>query len=237
MKNHKALMCFLMPVLAIVACQGRSYGQGKPPQAVLDQVLARMEALGKNFRSFSADFSQRKYIGALKEFDTPDSGIFIYARAQDGSALLRQEFKSPGRKVLTIKGGTATVYQPAINQASIVNLGKNKDKAEFLALGIGQSPAKMRETFNIEYQGEEKIDGIACSVLVLKPKSSSTAAFLTSITLWIKSTNSLPVQQRLQEPNGDYLLNKFANEKLNPKVADSDFEQRLPKNADIQHIK
>jgi outer membrane lipoprotein-sorting protein len=237
MKNHSVLMCFLMLLLATMAFQGLCYGQAKPSQAALDQVLARMEALGKNFRGFSADFTQRKYIGALKEFDNPEGGIFIYARAQDGSALLRQEFKSPGRKILTIRGGTATVYQPGINQASIVNLGKNKDKAEFLALGIGQSPAKMRETFNIEYQGEEKIDGVSCSVLVLKPKSSATAAFLTSITLWIKATSSLPVQQRLQEPNGDYLLNKFANEKLNPKVADSDFEQKLPKNADIQQIK
>jgi outer membrane lipoprotein-sorting protein len=237
MKKDHVLICSLMLLLAPLAFLGSSSGQEKAGQAALDQVLVRMEALGKSFRSFSADFTQRKYIGALKEFDNPESGVFIYARAQDGSALLRQEFKSPGRKVLTIKGGTATVYQPAINQASVVNLGKNKDKAEFLALGIGQSPAKMRETFNIEYQGEEKIDGIACSILVLKPRSSATAAFLASITLWIKATNSLPVQQRLQEPNGDYLLNKFANEKLNPKVAASDFEQNLPKNADIQHIK
>jgi outer membrane lipoprotein-sorting protein len=196
-----------------------------------------MEALGKDFRGFSADFTQKKYISVLNEFETPESGVFIYARAKDGSALLRQEFKTPGHKMLTIKGGTATVYQPSINQASIVNLGKNRDKAEFLALGIGQSPGRLRETFNIDYQGEEKIDGVLCSILVLRPKSSSTAAFLASITLWIRATNSLPVQQKLLEPNGDYLLNKFANEKLNPRIEESEFEQKLPKGVDIQQIK
>jgi outer membrane lipoprotein-sorting protein len=223
--------------ISVAGSRGVSCSQAKNSQAALDRLLVKMEALGRGFQSFSADFTQRKYISVLKEFENPESGIFLYARAKDGSALLRQEFKAPGRKILTIKGGTATVYQPSINQASIVNLGKNKDKAEFLALGIGQSPAKLRETFNIEYQGEEKLEGAPCSILVLKPKSSATAAFLTSITLWIKAANNLPVQQKLQEPNGDYLLNKFANEKLNPKVADSDFEQKLPKTVDIQVIK
>lgn len=224
-----------MALLCVVAMPCYSQNRGSSP--ALDQVLSRMEALGKGFSSFSADFSQRKYIAVLKEFENPESGIFIYARAKDGSALLRQEFKAPGRRVLTIKGGTATIYQPAINQASVVSLGKNRDKAEFLALGIGQSPARMRETFQIEYQGEEKVDGAACSVLVLKPKSSSTAAFLSSITLWIDKASSLPVQQKLLEPNGDYLLNRFSVAKLNPKVGDSAFEQKLPKGVDIQQIK
>jgi outer membrane lipoprotein-sorting protein len=238
MRNVRRVMFGIgMIWIAAAGSRGVSYAQAKNSQAALDQLLVKMEALGKGFQSFSADFSQRKYISVLKEFENPESGIFVYARAKDGSALLRQEFKIPGRKILTIKGGTATVYQPSINQASIVNLGKNKDKAEFLALGIGQSPAKLRETFNIEYQGEEKIDGVPCSILVLKPKSSATAAFLTSITLWIKAANNLPVQQKLQEPNGDYLLNKFANEKLNPKVSDADFDQRLQKSVDIQIIK
>jgi outer membrane lipoprotein-sorting protein len=227
--------CLLLLVLAGISVA--SYPQAKSPQTALDQALERMAAIGRDFHSFSADFTQRKYIAVLKEFDNPESGIFIYARAKDGSALLRQEFRAPGHKILTIKGGSAMVYQPSLNQASIVNLGKNKDKAEFLALGIGQSPAKLRETFNIEYQGEEKVDGAPCSVLQLKPKSSSAAAFLASITLWISNSNNLPIQQKLQEPNGDYLLNKFSAEKLNSKVADSDFEQKLPKGVDVQQIK
>jgi outer membrane lipoprotein-sorting protein len=227
--------CLLLLVLAGVGVA--SSPQARSPQSALDRALDRMAAIGKDFHSFSADFTQRKYIAVLKEFDNPESGIFVYARAKDGSALLRQEFKFPGHRILTIKGGSAVVYQPSLNQASIVNLGKNKDKAEFLALGIGQSPAKLRETFNIDYLGEEKVDGAACSILQLKPKSSSAAAFLASITLWISNSNNLPIQQKLQEPNGDYLLNKFSAEKLNAKVADSDFEQRLPKGVDLQQIK
>jgi outer membrane lipoprotein-sorting protein len=203
----------------------------------LDTVLARMEAVGKNFRSFQANFTQRKYIAILEEYDNPESGVFMYARAKDGSAMLRQEVVKPGPRILTIKGGVATVYQPVIKQASIANLGKNKDKAEFLALGIGQSPARMRETFEISYGGTDSIDGVSCSLLELSPKSTATAAFFTSFTLWISDVTNLPIQQKLQEPGGDYLLVRFSSEKLNPRLADSLFEQNLPKDVEIQYIR
>ncbi len=203
----------------------------------LERVLVRMEAVGKQFRSFEAKFSQRQYVAVLQEFDTAESGLFQYARARDGTALLRQEMTIPAPRILTIKGGIATIFQPRMNQASIVNLGKNKDKAEYLALGIGQSPAKMRETFAIEYLGIESVDGKPCSILVLKPKSSAAAAYFSSFTLWINNATILPVQQKLQEPNGNYLLVKFSGEKLNPKIPESQFEQKLPKNVEIQQIK
>lgn len=226
-----------MLLVAAGSAGNAAFPQARGAQAALDKVLERMGAVGKDFRSFQADFTQRQYIAVLKEFENPESGVFLYARAQDGSALLRQEFKVPGHKILTIKAGTALVYQPSLNQATRINLGKNKDKAEFLALGIGQSPARMRETFNIEFQGEEKVDEALCSVLLLKPKSSATAAFFSSITLWISNSSGLPLQQKLQEPNGNYLLNKFSSPKLNPKLTDADFEQKLPKGVEIQQIK
>ena len=72
----------------------------------LAPVLKQLEATGKMFKSFSANFAQKKYTAVLKEFDTPESGIFLYARAKDGSALLRQEVSSPAARILTIKGGS-----------------------------------------------------------------------------------------------------------------------------------
>jgi outer membrane lipoprotein-sorting protein len=203
----------------------------------LEPVLKQLEATGKTFQSFSAKFAQKKYTAVLKEFDTPESGIFLYARAKDGSALLRQEVTSPAVRILTIKGGLATIYQPTLKQAQVINLGKNKDKVEYLALGLGQSPAKLQETFDLKYVGTENVNGLACSVLNLKPKSASAGAFFSSITLWIKKSNGVPIQQRLQEPNGDYLSVVFSDEKLNPKIADDKFEQKLPSDTEKQVVR
>ena len=224
----------LVIVVSLVTLQLQQAPAQTQKDSALDGLLRQMEATGKAFRTFSANITQKKYTAVLREFDAPESGVFLYARAKDGSALLRQEISKPAPRILTIKGGVATVYQPVLKQAQILNLGKNKDKAEYLALGLGQSPGKLRETFDLNYQGSEKIDGAVCSVLQLKPKSSAAAAFFTSITLWIKSSSGIPIQQKLQEPNGDYLLVTFTDEKLNTKISDSKFEQKLPKNTDTQ---
>ncbi len=202
----------------------------------LTQVLKQMETVGKSFRSFQAKFTQKKYTAVLKEFDLPESGEFFYMRAADGSALLRQEVIQPGRRILTIKGGQATIFQPALNQAQIVSLGKNKDKAEFLALGLGQSPGKLRETFDLKFEGQENVGSSPCSVLTLKPKNPAAAAYFSSITLWIKKATGVPIQQRLMEPNGDYLLVAFHDEKLNLTIPGSRFEQKLPSGAEILRL-
>lgn len=214
---------------------GQGYSQAEN-EAALSQVLKQMEGVGKTFRSFQAQFSQKKFTAVLNEFDTPESGDFFYARAKDGSALLRQEVTKPGRRILTIKEGQACIYQPQLNQAQVASLGKNKDKAEYLALGLGQSPGRLSETFEIRYRGTESLEGTACSILLLKPRNSAAAAFFTSITLWIKKSNGVPIQQRLQEPNGDYLLVRFVNEKLNPPIPVSRFEQKLPAGVEILRL-
>ncbi len=200
------------------------------------RVLKQMEAVGKTFRSFEAHISKKLFTAVLKEFDTPETGDFYYSRAKDGTALIRQEINSPGPSVLTIKGGVATFYQPRLKQAQMYNLGKNKDKAEYLVLGLGQTPGKLRETFLIQYQGTETVAGTPCSVLVLKPKNPSAAALFSVITLWIKQANGVPIQQKLQQPNGDYLLVNFTDEKLNVNIPASKFEQKLPSGVDIQKI-
>lgn len=211
------------------------YSQGGN-EALLSQVLSQMDSVGKTFRSFQAQFSQKKFTAVLNEFDTPETGEFFYARAKDGSALLRQEVTKPGRRILTIKEGQAVIFQPSLNQAQVASLGKNKDKAEYLALGLGQSPGKLRETFEISYQGTESVGGNSCSILLLKPRNSATAAYFTTITLWIKKSNGVPIQQKLQEPNGDYLLVSFTNEKLNAEIPGSRFDQKLPAGVEILRL-
>ena len=218
----------------LLAADSIGFGAQGKTDAEPQRTLRQMEAVGKTFRSFTAQFSQRKYTAVLKEFDTAETGEFYYARAKDGSALLRQESVQPGKKILTVKGDKAIFYQPDIKHAQIANLGNYKNLAEYLAIGIGQSPAKLEENFAISYQGAESINGAPCSVLVLKPKAAKVASRFASITLWIKKSSGLPIQNRLTEPSGDYTLLTFSGEKLNVKIPDSKFEQKLPKDAGTQ---
>jgi len=221
-----ALLLFIMPAAA-----------QEEGGIELGQALAKMESVGRIFRSFNAAFAQKKYTAVLQEFDTPETGEFFYARAKDGSALLRQEVVRPASRILTIKGGVATIFQPGVKQAQVVNLGKNKDKAEYLALGLGQSPGRLRESFAVRYQGTETVNGQACWVLALAPRSAAASAYFSSIGLWIKKANGVPIQQKLQEPNGDYLLVTFSGEKLNTPIPAGKFEQKLPAGTDVQQLR
>ena len=130
---------------------------------------------GKNFRTFSAKFTQKNYTAVLKEFSAPDTGEFYYARTKDGSVIMRHEIMNPGKRILTIKGDTLTVYRPAIKEAQVASREKMRDIVEYLALGIGQSSAKLREKFKISYKGTESIDNVKCAILVFVPKDAKTA--------------------------------------------------------------
>lgn len=206
------------------------------PEDKLASVLKRMEITSRNFQSFVADIKSTKYTAIVEAFDLPEKGTFFYKRANNGTALIRWEIMNPGTRILTIQNDEALVYEPKTNSARKYKLGKNKDKAEYLALGIGQSPADLMKTFNIAYRGSENVQGTACSILVLKPKDPKAAAMFSSITVWIKDSTGVSTRMRLEEPYGDYFLVNFSNEQLNKAIDGSIFRQQLPQNADMLQI-
>ena len=225
-------ICHLSPVAVKIG----SGAQGKE-NPELQRIFLQMEAAGRNFRSFEAKISEKKYTAVLKEFGTAQTGEFYLARAKDGSTMMRQDISSPGRVILTIKGDLLTRYWPNLKEAQVANLGKHKDKAaELLALGIGRPPTDMQKSYDISYQGEESVGGVACSVLVLKPKNPQAAALYTTIVWWVDKSTGIPIQHKLQELSNDYLLVTFSNEKLNSKIPDSKFEQKLPNDVKVQRL-
>jgi outer membrane lipoprotein-sorting protein len=209
--------------------------QGKE-DADLQRILSRMDSISRGFHSFAAKFSQKKYTAVLKEFDAPETGEFYYVRTKDGSVMMRHEVMNPARRILTIKGATLTVYRPAIKEAQIASREKMQDIVEYLALGIGQNSIKLLEKFKISYVGNEAINKMPCTVLSFIPRDPKTAARVESITIWLKESTGTPAQYKFQEPTKDYLLIAFSEEKLNSKIPDSKFEQKLPSGIDIQKL-
>jgi outer membrane lipoprotein-sorting protein len=223
----------VLSLLALSACILQAQGKKDPE---LQRIYKQMDEREKTFRSFTAKVSQKEYTAVLKEFSTPETGEFYYKRAKDGTALLRLEFTSPGRKILTIKNGVATVYQPDINEAQTKNLGKDQDIAEYLAIGLSQSPAKLEKSFDISYKGSETVNGAPCDVLVFKPKLASIAKYFSSMTVWYKKSDGVPIQNKKEEPNGNYVLMNFSFEKLNVNIPNSKFDQNLPSSVKKQEF-
>ena len=206
------------------------------PADKLEPVLQRMEKTSRNFQSFVADITSIKYTAIVEAFDIPESGKFYYKRADNGTARIRWEILKPGVRILTVLNDEALVYQPKTKSARKYRLGKNKDKVEYLALGIGQSPSNLKKTFNITYRGSENVHGSVCSILVLKPKDPKAASMFSSITIWIKDSTGVSTRMRLEEPYGDYFLVNFSSEQLNRNIDDSKFRQELPDSVDMFEV-
>lgn len=193
------------------------------------RALSKMDEIAEDFRTYSAEFSQKKYTAVLEEFDIPETGKFYYALAGDGSVRMRHQIMSPGDRILTIKDGEAIIFNRSIQQAHMYTLGERQQLAEYLTLGIGQSSERLREKFNIYYGGSEAINGESCAILVLKPKDSEVARHVTSITIWLKKSSGTPAQYKFLQPGEDYMLETFSGERINEKIDDSMFEQKLPR--------
>ncbi|HTY62141.1 MAG TPA: outer membrane lipoprotein carrier protein LolA [Acidobacteriota bacterium] len=227
----KACQTILFLCLALSA-----FGQQGKEDRELQQILNKMDEVAKSFRTFKATFTQKNFTAVLKEFSAPESGEFYYARSKDGSVFMRHEIMNPGKRILTIKGDTLTVYRPAIKEAQIASREKMRDIVEYLALGIGQSSAKLREKFKISYKGTDSIDNAKCAVLVFVPKDAKTAARVASITIWLKESTATPAQYKFEEPSDDYLLIRFSAEKINTGIPDSKFEQNIPADVEKQRL-
>jgi len=202
----------------------------------LSKTLAIMDAASEKFSSFEAKLTQKEYVALLKRFEPAETGEFYYVMDKNRAVQLRREILAPGVNITTIKGDSATIYQPATKQAKIYNLGNRGNLVEYLATGLGQSSAGLREQFEIGYDGTEDINGETCSILTLVPKDKSAAASVKSITVWIKNSTGTPAQYKFLEPTNNYILQTFSGEKLNGKIPAEKFEQKLPNGTEILRL-
>jgi len=203
----------------------------------LTKTLAQMDAVSTKFSSFEARFTRKQYVALLKEYETPETGEFYYTMDKNRNIQLRHETLTPGVKIATIKGDSLTFYQPAMKQAYIHNLGNRKNLVEYLATGLGQSSAGLKERFDISYEGAEDVGGEPCSILMLIPKEKNAAEIFKSITMWIKKSTGTPAQYKFLEPTtNNYLLETFSEEKLNGKIPADKFEQKLPNGTEINRL-
>ena len=219
------------PLLVISSLVGSSCLLGQPSLS-LDTVLSKMDGKGATIRSMSAGISQTKWTDVLEEFDQEESGRFYFLRQSDG-VYLRRDITEPQKHSLVIRRSILLFYQPRIKQVQKYHLGRNQDKAEFLLLGFGNKKAALKEAYTIRLLGQESIGEDQTYLLELTPKSKQVSAFFSKILLWIDSHLWVPIQQKLMEPTGDYLLIRFTNIRLQDGISSSRFELILPGDVEV----
>jgi outer membrane lipoprotein-sorting protein len=182
-----------------------------------------MDDASAHFQNCQADFVFNQYQKVVDETDT-QKGTVYYRRA--GQAIeMMADFKEPDRKFVLYKDGKLQIYQPKIEQVMEYSAAANKDQVEsFLVLGFGGRGQDLKKSFDVSYQGEETVDGIATAKLQLIPKSEKTRGSFPQIILWIDLSNGISVQQKLLQTQGDYRLAKYSGINLKAKIGNDIFK-------------
>ncbi len=216
---------WLNVVIVLMWC-GFALAQGAGSNVQLEKVLDEMDKAAAGFKTAQANFVWDQYTKVVNDHDNQKGTI--YFRRDPKGVQMAADITAPGKKYVLYTGNTVRVYQPGIDQVNKYDVGKNKSDVEsFMVLGFGGRGHDLLKSFDVKYDGTEKIGNVDAQKLELTPKSQSLRNNFSRIMLWIDPATGMSVQQQLFSPNGDYRLAKYSNIKRNEKIADTVF--KLPK--------
>jgi outer membrane lipoprotein-sorting protein len=189
----------------------------------LETTLSSMDKAASNFHSAQADFVADQYQKVVDDHDFQKGTI--YFRKQGEGVEMAADFTSPDKKYVLFSNGLVSYYQPAIDQVTEYSAGKNKaDFESFLVLGFGGRGHDLQQSYDIHFGGMEPVQGVTAAKLELTPKSPKVKNMFNLITLWVDPATGVSVQQRFDEPSGDYRLTKYSNVQINKKISSDVFK-------------
>ncbi len=183
----------------------------------LEGVLKKMDAAAANFQTTQADFVWDQYQKVVDEHDLQKGTV--YYRRSGKEIEMMADIKDPDQKFLLYKEGKLQVYQPKIEQVMEYTAGANHNEIEsYLVLGFGGSGEDLKKQFDVAYQGEETIDGVATAKLRLTPKSAKVKNYFTEAFLWIDLSRGISLQQKFMQGQGDSRLAKYSSINVHAKI-------------------
>lgn len=195
----------------------------------LESVLARMDREAGTFRDLTARLQKTTHTAVLND-TSQESGTLWIKRSGARDLIMRIEFTEPNPRALAFEGSSGQIYYPKIQTVQIYNLGKNRSLVDqFLLLGFGTPGRDVAKNYTMRVLGQETVGADNCTRLELTPKSSEVLQYIQKVELWIPETAGHPVQQKILQPGGDYMLIAYSQIQWNPQLQEGAFRLNLPK--------
>jgi outer membrane lipoprotein-sorting protein len=189
----------------------------------LEAVLNSMDKAAAGFQNAQSDFVADQYQKVVDDHDIQKGTI--YFRRQGDQVEMAADFTAPDKKYVVFSNGVVSYYQPAIDQVTQYSAGKNKaDFESFLVLGFGGRGHDLTNSYDVKFGGMEQVEGVSAGKLELTPKSPKVLSMFNKITLWIDPARGVSVQQRFDEPSGDYRVTKYSNIQVNKRISNDAFK-------------
>jgi outer membrane lipoprotein-sorting protein len=226
MQSWKLFCRFLAAIVLVSTCASEQQSLKPAPDDKLRLVLDRLDRTAAEFRSAEASFEWDQYQRVTNETEKQRGKVY-FRRTGGGIQMAAYVTDPPPEKTILFSGGKVQLYQANTNQLDVYSTSKSNEAVEsFLRLGFGGSGRDMLKSFDVTYEGEEKIDGTDTDRLELAPKSEKVRNMFNRIELWIDLTG-ISIQEKFISPEGDYRLNHYTNIVLNKKISDSVFKLKL----------
>ena len=198
---------------------------GNAAAQTLDELLARMDQNAMAFKSMSAKLRYMSYVAVIKE-GTVSTGTLTMKRSRR-EAMVLVDFTEPDPKTVAVAGTRVAIYLPKLQTVEEYDLGKSVEK--YLALGFGASGKELKADYTLRELGADTVTGQKAMRLELIPKSKEVLKQLPRIELWISAATGYPIQQKLHQTGGDYMLATYSDVVINPRLPDSAYKLNLPK--------
>jgi outer membrane lipoprotein-sorting protein len=181
-----------------------------------DAVLRRLDEAAKNFHTTSADFE----FDSVETDPVPDKVVqkgTVYYERKAGvfqmAAHIREVNGKPVPKDYVYSGGVVKLYEPLVNQVTI--LAKASQYESWFMLGFGASGKDLEQKWEIEYLGAETLDGVKTEKLELVPRDPAIHKNLTKVTMWVDPETGVSLKQVLNFSSGEYKVCVYFNIKVN----------------------
>src|SRR5215831_744873 len=124
------------------------------PDVGLQRVLKQMDDTAANFHTTQASFVWSQYQKVVEDTDTQKGKVY-FRRTGDQAEMaadIIEHNDHPDSKYVLFSDSKVEVYQPNIEQVTVINTGKNRGEFEsFLVLGFGGSGHDMLKSFDVKY--------------------------------------------------------------------------------------
>jgi outer membrane lipoprotein-sorting protein len=236
----KYLRTFFVAALILTAA-GASYAQVPSPQ--LTYVLKQLDTASAKFQRATADFQWDYYERVVR--DTTTQKGYIYFEREKGSTDMGAVLINPNAgpkskpiKVIQYQGGTVQMFDPGVDQITVLHESGNQSEIErFLTLGFGGGGTALANAWNITDLGPETLTDngqpVKVEKLDLVGKDADSRKNFSHITIWVDPTRAVSLKQVFYTPSGDYRTATYSAIKVNGNVHKDQFAIKKDKNTTI----
>jgi outer membrane lipoprotein-sorting protein len=186
------------------------------PQDDLKSVLARLDAAALNFRTTSADVE----FDSIETDPIPDTdvqkGVVYYERKSGAVSMgvhMSEHNGKPSGKAYTLFGGTLKLFEPNVNQVTII--AKASKYESYVILGFGASGKDLQAKWDIKYLGSESINGLKTEKLELVAKDPDVRNNLSKVDIWLDPDRAVSLKQVFTLSSTSTYICQYSNFKFN----------------------